>query len=120
VVEVAAGDTVYRIRTSQELGQWTAHAEHADSGDPFGPPQTAPSEAEAVARMGRWLRWQAAHAEALAELRRLEHAYHRVVTGQAFAETADDAHTLAGHRDLLHAIDAARIRLDTVRNQRPV
>jgi hypothetical protein len=120
VVEVAAGDARYVIRTSHDGLQWTAHAERAGSGDPYGPPQTAPTEAEAVARMGRWLRWQASHNDALTELRRAEHAYHRVVAGQAFARPADETHSAPSHRDLLHAIESARKRLDAVRNQRPV
>jgi hypothetical protein len=120
VVEVAAGEERFVIRTTRDGDRWTASAERAASRDPFGPPQTAPTEAEAIARMGRWLRWQAAHTEALAELRRAEHAYHRVVTGQAFAGGAGEASAISNPRDLLNAIDAARIRLDAVRGQRPL
>ncbi len=118
--DVTAGDDRFVIRASPDGERWTAQAVRTDNGDPFGPPQTAPTEAEAIARMARWLRWQASHAEALGELQRAERAYHRAVTGQAFAGEPEAAPSTSSARDLLGAIDAARIRLDAVRSQRPV
>lgn len=69
-----------------------------------------------------WIEWQREHEEALAALQAAQHAYHRTVANGAFAGTADGP-SVAENAEMQHvsleALDAARVRLDEVRAQKP-
>jgi len=64
-----------------------------------------------------WLKWQQEHAEALSALQAAQHAYHRTITGSAFA--ADDLEALDAQKDALRRLEAARVHLDEVRGRQP-
>jgi hypothetical protein len=98
---------------------WTAFAEQADTGHRFGIECTGATEAIALARLSRWLDWQIDHSSALAALQTAERAYHRVIAGNAFGSPLDDPSAADRQRSALMEIDAARARLDVVRNRRP-
>ena len=69
-----------------------------------------------------WLEWHREHEEALAALQAAQHAYHRAVASGAFAGTADGpsvAENAEMQRDLLEALEAARMRLDEIRARKP-
>jgi hypothetical protein len=109
----------YRIVCVERDGQWIAHAERLDNGDPFGVECTGASRDEATARLTRWLEWQAAHAAALAELQQAERRYHRTIAGSAFASPTEGPSPLEMQKESLEAVEAARIRLDEVRARKP-
>src|SRR5438034_6841913 len=117
--EIAIGDRRYRVICVERDGQWIAHAEREDTGDPFGIECAAATEAEAVARLTRWLEWQAEHAAVLADLQRAERAYHRTIAGSAFASPSEGPSAIEMQKESLDAVEAARLRLDGVRAQRP-
>jgi hypothetical protein len=104
------------IRTLERDGQWIAYAERTDSGDRFGIECTAPSREAAVARLKRWLEWQAEHADALNALQQAERAYHRTIAGSAFATPTEG---LEMQKESLAAVEAARVRLDEIRARKP-
>jgi hypothetical protein len=105
----------HRILAVERGGEWHAHAERLDTGDPFGIDCRGASQAEATARMAAWLEWQHAHVEALHALQDAERAYHRVVAHSAFAGDGP-----APERpEALAALDAARAVLDAIRARRP-
>src|SRR2546428_7176613 len=79
----------YRLVAVERDGQWVAHAERADSGEPFGIECVAATEAGAIARLRRWLEWQAEHAAALQALQQAERTYHRTIAGSAFANPTE-------------------------------
>src|SRR5258708_12788833 len=82
---IALGDRRYRIVRAERDGQWIAHALRDDTGDPFGIECGGATEDEAVARLTRWLEWQAGHTPALAGLHQAQRADHRTLPGSAFA-----------------------------------
>lgn len=108
-----------RILCSERDGRWVAHARREDTDDPFGIECAADTEQEAIERLTRWLDWQKAHTTALGALQQAERAYHRTVSGSAFAHPTEGPTAVEIQRDALLAIEAARIRLDSIRAQRP-
>ena len=109
----------YRVKVERRDGHWIARAEHADTGDRHGVDCAGATEDEAVARLQRWLTWQAAHAAALAELQRTEHAFHRAITTDAFATVGDRPGAAERQKHRLETLEAARTRLDEIRAQKP-
>jgi hypothetical protein len=105
----------HRIIAVERGGEWHAHAERLDTGDPFGIDCRGASQAEATARMTAWLAWQQAHVEALHALQDAERAFHRIVANSAFAGGAPSPE----RRESLAVLDAARRALDAIRARRP-
>ena len=65
-------------------------------------------------------RWSYADLDANgAVLQTAENAYHRTIAGSAFASSVEGPTPLERQRDALEVVDAARIRLDGVRAQKP-
>jgi hypothetical protein len=116
---IKIGDTQYRLICAERDGQWLAHAERDATGDPFGIECSGASEADAVARLTRWLEWQTDHAAALDALKRAEHAYHRIIAGSAFASPTEGPSAIELQKESLDAVEAARVRLDDIRARRP-
>ena len=108
-----------RILCSEHEGRWVARAVGEDTGDPFGVEYAADTEQEAIDRLRRWLEWQKEHAAALDALQQAERAYHRTVSGSAFANPTEGPTAVGIQRDALAAVEAARIRLDRIRAQKP-
>jgi hypothetical protein len=117
--EVTIGAVRYRIVAVARDAQWIAHAERLDNGDRFGVECAGATEADAIARMRRWLEWQAEHAEALAALQTAERAYHRTIAGSAFASATEGPSPAEMQKESLDAVEAARARLDDVRARKP-
>jgi hypothetical protein len=113
------GDRRYRLVSVERDGQWIARAEREDTGDPFGIECGAATEDEAVARLTRWLEWQAEHAAALADLQHAERAYHRTIAGSAFASPTEGPSAIEMQKESLDAVEAARVRLDEIRARQP-
>ena len=109
----------YHIVCVERGGQWVAHAERPESGDQFGIECAGATRDEAVARLTRWLSWQAEHAEALEALQQAERAYHRTIAGSAFASPTEGPSATEMQKESLDALEAARNRLDEVRGRRP-
>ncbi len=109
----------YRIVCVERDGQWVAHAERPDTGDPFGIECAAATKDEATRRLGRWLDWQREHASALEALQQAERAYHRTIAGSAFASPTEGLSAIEMQKESLEALEAARLRLDEVRARRP-
>jgi len=116
---VLIGEKRYRLVCAERGGQWLAHAEREDTGDPFGIECAGPSEADAVSRLTRWLDWQQEHAAALEDLQRAERAYHRTIAGSAFASPMEGPSALELQKESLDAVEAARVRLDEIRGRQP-
>jgi hypothetical protein len=118
--EIALGDRRYRvIATEQRNGEWLAHAERVDIGDRFGLQFNGTTEHEAIDRVVQWLDWQHEHATALEALQQAEQAYHRTVTGSAFADPLEGPTAIELQKESLDQVEAARRRLDEVRQRRP-
>ena len=117
--EISIGAIRYRIPATERDGQWIARAERTDTGDRFGVEFAGASPDEAADRVARWLEWQHDHTEALEELLRAEHAYHRTIAGSAFANPTEGPSAIEMQKESLEAVEAARIRLDDVRARRP-
>jgi hypothetical protein len=117
--QITIGDTQYRLVCAERDGQWLARAERDATGDRFGIECSGASEAEAVARLTRWLEWQAEHAAALDALQRAERSYHRTIAGSAFASPMEGPSAIELQKDSLDAVETARVRLDEVRARRP-
>jgi hypothetical protein len=66
-----------------------------------------------------WDDWQRAHAAALEDLQRAQRAYHRTIAGSAFASPSEGPTPEEMQKDALNAVEAARVRLDEIRAQRP-
>lgn len=115
--EVVVGSSSYRIHAVVDRTGWLAHAVKSESGERFGAAQKGASEAGAEERVEQWLRWQFDHEQALSALQQAERAYHRAVADHAFA-SADEA-PASSRRQLLEAIEAAKMRLDVARARRP-
>ena len=96
-----------------------AWAERHSDGARFGIECEAATEAEAAARLTRWLEWQGEHAAALAALQQAERDYHRTIAGSAFASAAEGPSTVEMQSDALEAVEAARLRLDEIRARKP-
>jgi hypothetical protein len=64
-----------------------------------------------------WMDWQREHDEALRALQDAQRAYHRAVSGEAFAAVGAGAGEAT--RDALRAMDNARVLLDGVRARQP-
>jgi hypothetical protein len=114
-----AGEAAYRIHTRLTGTTWVAWAERPGDGSRFGIECVASTEADAIARMTRWLEWQAEHTSALAALQDAERDYHRTIAGSAFASADEGPSPVEMQRDALKAVEAARLRLDDVRARRP-
>ena len=117
--ELSIADVAYRIIADERDGQWIARALRDDTGDPFGIECAGASETEAIARLTRWLEWQADHAAALADLQHAERAYHRTIAGSAFASPSEGPSAVEMQKESLEALEAARVRLDEIRARRP-
>jgi hypothetical protein len=109
----------YRIRTLLRETTWVAWAERQADGARFGIECEAGTETEAIARLGRWLDWQGAHAAALAALQQAERDYHRTIAGSAFASPAEGPSPVEMQNEGLKAVEAARLRLDEIRARKP-
>jgi siderophore synthetase component len=109
----------YRIVCVERDGQWIAHAERPDTGDPFGIECSGASERQATDRLNTWLTWQREHAAALEALQQAERAYHRTIAGSAFASPSEGPSAIELQKESLDALEAARIRLDQVRARKP-
>lgn len=107
----------YRVTAVQRDGQWIAHAEKNDSS--FGIECSGATEREAIDRMTRWLEWQAEHTAALQALQTAETQYHRTIAGSAFASATEGPSPIEMQKESLEALEAARVRLDEVRAQKP-
>lgn len=117
--QISIGGRRYRVVCVERDSQWTARAEREDNGDPFGVECAGATEAEAVARLTRWLEWQAEHAAALAALQEAERAYHRTIAGSAFASPSEGPSAIEMQKESLDAVEAARVRLDEIRARKP-
>ena len=113
------GTARYRLLCVERDGQWLAHAEREDTGDPFGIECGGANEAEALDRLTCWLEWQSEHAAALDDLQRAERAYHRTIAGSAFASPTEGPSAIELQKESLDALEAARVRLDEIRARRP-
>ena len=67
----------------------------------------------------RWLAWQREHAAALEALQQAQRAYHRTIAGSAFASASEGLGAVEIQQEALHAVEAARIRLDEIRDRQP-
>jgi hypothetical protein len=117
--QISIGDARYQVICEQRDGQWLARAIREETGDPFGIECAGPTEADAVARLTRWLEWQSEHAAALEALQRAERAYHRTIAGSAFASPTEGPSAIELQKDSLEAVEAARVRLDEIRARKP-
>ena len=109
----------YRIIVVERDGQWIASAEQDGSGKPFGIECVGASKDGVTARPTRWLDWQREHATALEALQEAERAYHRTIAGSAFASPIEGPSPLEMQKDALRLVEAARVRLDDIRDRRP-
>jgi len=116
---LTVGDRTFSIRTVEKNASWRAHAVSLEHGDRFGVELVAPTEAEAIDRMRRWLEWQHEHVSALAELRSAERAYHRSIADEAFSTGDHAAVSEQARRAALDRIESARVKLDEVRTHQP-
>jgi len=108
-----------KILWAERDGRWVAHAVREDTRDPFGIECVGATEQEATERLTRWLEWQRDHAAALDELQQAERAYHRTISGSAFANPKEGPTAVEMQRDSLATVESARIRLDDVRARKP-
>jgi hypothetical protein len=107
------------IRTRATGTAWSAWAEDERDGARFGIECSAPTEAEAAAKMSAWLEWQREHAGALAALQQAERDYHRTIAGSAFTRPGEGPSPVELQQAGLKAVEAARLRLDEVRARKP-
>jgi hypothetical protein len=117
--ELVIGDRTYRIGAVERNGEWLAHAERADNGDRFGPEHRGATEREALDRAASWLEWQAEHAAALEALQTAERAYHRTIAGSAFVGPVEGPYAVEIQKESLDELEAARTRLDEIRQRKP-
>jgi len=116
---IVLGGTRYRLAAIEGNGQWLARATREDTGDPFGIECAGATEADALARLTRWLTWQSEHAAALDALQQAERSYHRTIAGSAFASPTEGPTPIEMQKESLDAVEAARARLDEIRMRRP-
>ena len=107
------------MKAVQRDGQWVAFAVRTDNGDRFGIECSGPTEHDAIDRLNRWIDWQREHTAALEALQTAERAYHRTIAGSAFASPMEGPSPIEMQKESLEAVEAARIRLDEIRSQRP-
>ena len=119
VTAVSEHDRNLRLVVDERDGRWIARAERVDTGDPFGIECAGASEHDARQRLTRWLEWQAEHTAALEALQQAERAYHRTIAGSAFANPTEGPTAQEIQKDALDAVEAARVRLDAIRAQKP-
>jgi hypothetical protein len=117
--KISVGDAQYQVLCELRDGQWIARATRVPTGDPFGVECAGETEAEAVARLTRWLEWQSEHAAALDALQRAERAYHRTIAGSAFASPTEGPSAIELQKESLEAVEAARVQLDEIRTRKP-
>jgi hypothetical protein len=110
----------FLIEVTEREGQWTAVARCEDSGDRYGPSISAATPNDAVGRLIAWIDWQREHAAALEGLQSAEAAYQRIVAGSASYAGPEGPPPSELQRDALARLEEARIRLDEVRQRRPV
>jgi len=67
----------------------------------------------------RWADWQREHAAALEALQQAQRAYHRTIAGGAFASPTEGPTPIEVQKEALDALEAARVRLDEVRQRKP-
>ena len=67
----------------------------------------------------RWREWQREHAAALEALQEAQRAYHRTIAGSAFASPTEGPSATEMQKESLDAVEAARIRLDEIRQRKP-
>jgi hypothetical protein len=108
----------FTIHAVERGGRWVARAVRVDSGEPFGIECTGASEADAVARVSRWLEWQRDHVTALEALQAAERAYHRAMGG-AFTMASDQAAARSEQDAVLREVQAACTALDAIRSRKP-
>jgi hypothetical protein len=116
---LAVGAVEYRLVVTGSDGSWIAHAERVDNGDRFGIECAGGTEEDAIAALVGWLEWQHEHAAALEALQGAERAYHQGLAAGAFADPNEGASAAELQRELLDALEAARVRLDEVRERKP-
>jgi hypothetical protein len=63
--------------------------------------------------------WERQHIAALENLQAAERAYHRTIAGSAFADPIANPAATEIQKASLDAVEAARARLDEVREQNP-
>jgi hypothetical protein len=119
VKQLTLGDVSFRLVAARRDDGWTAFAERADTGQRFGIECADCSEAAAIARVEAWLTWQHEHAAALLALQQAERAYHRTIAGSAFASPTEGPSAIEMQKESLEQVEAARVRLDQVRAERP-
>ena len=66
-----------------------------------------------------WLEWQREHSAALEALQEAQRAYHRTIAGSAFASPSEGPTAIELQKESLDIVEAARVRLDEIRNRRP-
>lgn len=111
------GATTYTVDAIERDGTWIAEARKAPSGMRVGPPVTASTANEAIARLVRWLEWQRDHEDALRALQTAEQTYHRAIAGSAFASGLAEATEV--QQEALQRIEEARRRLEQIRQNQP-
>ncbi len=67
----------------------------------------------------QWLQWQREHTAALAALQEAQRAYHRTIAGSAFASPTEGPTATELQKDSLDVVEAARVRLDEIRDRQP-
>jgi hypothetical protein len=119
MTEITIGDSRYRLVAVERDGQWIAHAVRADTGQRFGIECGGPTGDDAIGRLSAWLTWQSEHVAAIEALQTAERAFHRTVAGSAFANPSEGPTALELQKESLADVEAARVRLDEVRAQKP-
>lgn len=117
--EITLGAARFRLVAARRDGEWIAHAERVDSGDPFGIECSGPTEAAALDRLAEWLTWQHEHSAALEALQQAERAYHRTIAGSAFANPSEGPTAIELQKESLEQVEDARVRLDEIRARKP-
>jgi hypothetical protein len=67
----------------------------------------------------QWREWQREHAAALEALQEAQRAYHRTIAGSAFASPTEGPSATEMQKESLDAVEAARVRLDEIRQRKP-
>ncbi|HVC19054.1 MAG TPA: hypothetical protein VNE16_03180 [Vicinamibacterales bacterium] len=114
---VSVGDARFDVTAVSRGDRWVAQADRGDRHDRYGPVFEGDTEAEAIDRVAVWLVWQQEHEEALRSLQAAQRVYQRTVAGSAFA--AADGPTPDVERDALDQMEAARARLEEIRERQP-
>ena len=114
---VTMGETTYQLSAIEREGAWIAEARKTPSGMRVGPPATASTADDAIARLVRWLQWQREHEDALVALQTAEQTYHRAIAGSAFASGLAEATEV--QQEALQRIEEARVRLEEIRQNQP-